>query len=138
MPENWYPRITASSTRKASYDLPFTYFLQDGLRDELPIVPYLTWSPVASDKAPWVRVEFGAKKKFSKLVLYRCRDAEGRLALLSGKVEADGREIAAFDERENAKIEITFPETEADSLTVKIGERDAASKCRLLSEVEVY
>ena len=138
MPENWYPRIVASSTQKVSYDLPFTYFLHDGLRDELPIVPYLTWSPVASDKSPWVRVEFGAKKRFSKLVLYRCRDAEGRLALLSGKVEANGREIAAFADRENARIEIALPETEADSVTVKIGDRDAAAKCRLLSEIEAY
>jgi hypothetical protein len=138
MPDDWYPRIVASSTRKASYDLPFAYFLHDGLRDELPIVPYLTWSPVASDKSPWVRVEFGGKKKFSKLVLYRCRDAEGRLALLSGTVEANGREIAAFDDKDNAMIEIALPETSADSLTVKIGSCNAQATCRLLSEVEVY
>ena len=59
MPERWRPRIATSSSQKMSYDLPFAYFLQDGIIDEWPIVPYLTWSPVKSGKSPWVRVGFG-------------------------------------------------------------------------------
>ena len=119
-----------------SYDLPFAYFLQDGIIDEWPIVPYLTWSPVKADKSPWVRVEFGAKKAFSKVVIHRCRDGEGRVALKSGRVVADGRELASFGPG-GCKVELSFPAVESDSVTIEVGDCDASANCRLLSEVEV-
>ena len=137
MPEGWWPRIAASSLQKMSYDLPFAYFLQDGIIDEWPIVPYLTWSPVKSDKSPWVRVEFGGKKAFSKVVLHRCRDGAGRIALKSGRVVADGRELAKFGPG-GCKVELSFPAVEAEAVTVEVGDCDASANCRLLSEVEVY
>ena len=137
MPEGWWPRIVASSSERAYADLPFTYFLQDGLVDEWPIVPYLTWSPRRDDKAPWVRVEFGAKKRFSRLLLHRCRDGEGRIALLGGRVLVDGRELASFGTGA-CKVEIAFPEVESGSVTVEIGTVDKAAQCRLISEIEVY
>ena len=137
MPERWRPRIATSSSQKMSYDLPFAYFLQDGIIDEWPIVPYLTWSPVKSDKSPWVRVEFGGKKAFSKVVIHRCRDGEGRIALKSGRVVADGRELAKFGPG-GCKVELSFPAVEAEAVTVEVGDCDASASCRLLSEVEVY
>ena len=137
VPDDWWPRIVASSSAKQYRDLPFTYFLQDGLVDEWPIVPYLTWSPSHLDKAPWVRVEFGTKRKFSKVVLHRCRDGEGRIALQAGRVVADGRELAVFGPG-GCRVELSFPLTAADAVTVEIGNRDETAKCRLLSEIEVY
>ena len=138
MPKDWYPRIVASTSARQSYDLPFTYFLQDGLRDELPIVPYLTWKPVKNDASPWVRVEFGEEKKFSRVVLYRCRDAAGRLALLSGSIEVQGAKIAEFNDKQNAKLELQLSETTASSVTIKVGQCDKQALCSLLSEIEVY
>ena len=137
MPDGWWPRIVASSSQRQYLDMPFTYFLQDGLVDEWPIVSYLTWSPQKQDRAPWVRVEFGAKKKFSKVVLHRCRDGEGRIALKSGRVTSGGRELAAFGAG-GCKVELSFPAVEAESVTVEVGGCDASANCRLLSEVEVY
>lgn len=137
MPEGWYPRIAASSSQKEYAELPFTYFLQDGIVDELPLVPFLTWSPKKSDKSPWVRVEFGQRKRFSKVVLHRCRDDAGRVALLSGRVVADGRELASFGPG-GCKVELSFEATESDSVTLEIGQRDANAGCRLLSELEVF
>ena len=138
MPDGWWPRIAASSSSKGySVDVPYPYFLQDGLVDEWPIVPYLTWSPSPKDKSPWVRVEFGAKKSFSKVVLHRCRDKAGRIALKGGRVTAEGRELASFGPG-GCRVELSFPSVEAESVTVEIGECDASAKCRLLSEVEVY
>ena len=136
MPEGWWPRIVASSSQKEYADLPFAYFLQDGIIDEWPIVPYLTWSPVRSDKAPWVRVEFGGRKRFSKVVLHRCRDGEGRVALASGRVVADGRELASFGPG-GCRVELSFPQVESGAVTIEVGETDPAAKCRLLSELEV-
>ena len=137
LPDGWWPRIVASSSQRQYMDLPFPYFLQDGLIDEWPIVSYLTWSPQKQDKKPWVCVEFGAKKKFSKVVLHRCRDEEGRIALKSGRAVADGRELATFGPG-GCKVELSFPEVEADAVTVEIGETDPSANCRLLSELEVY
>ena len=138
MPDGWWPRFVVSTFSMGySVKMPYPYFLQDGIVDELPIVPYLTWSPSHLDKNPWVRVELGGKKKFSKVVLHRCRDKEGRIAPKSGRVVADGREVAAFGVG-GCKVEIGFPVVEADSVTVEVGETDASAKCRLLSEVEVY
>ena len=137
MPDGWWPRIVASSSQRQYMDLPFTYFLQDGLVDEWPIVPYLTWSPQAQDKKPWVRVEFGGRKRFSKVVLRRCRDKEGCIALKSGRVVVEGRELAMFG-LGGCSVELSFSEVEAESVTVEVGDYDKTAKCRLLSEVEVY
>ena len=136
MPDGWWPRIVASSSQRQYMDLPFTYFLQDGLVDEWPIVPYLAWSPRKQDKSPWVRVEFGAKKKFSRVVLHRCRDEEGRVALMSGRVVADGRELATFGPG-GCKVVLSFPEAESEAVTVEIGETNPLAKSCLLSELEV-
>ena len=137
-PEDWYPRFVASSSQQMGYPLPFTYFLQDGIRDDFPIVPYLTWNPLPTDKKPSVRCEFGAKKRFSKVVLYRCKDADGRIALVSGRLVADGRELAAFNSTDGCTVELKFPETESESVTLEVGTVDKESRTRLLSEFEVY
>lgn len=138
MPDDWYPRFTASSTLIQSYELPFTYFLQDGIIDELPLTPYLNWSPKPDDAKPWVRCEFGSRKRFSKVVLHRCRDMDGRIALVSGRLVADGKELAAFDGVDACRVELEFPAVEAESVTLELGRVDKESKCRLLSEFEVY
>ncbi len=67
----------------------------------------------------------------------RCRDGEGRIALKSGRVVADGRELAKFGPG-GCKVELSLPAVESDSVTIEVGDCDASASCRLLSEVEVY
>ena len=99
---------------------------------------YHGWCPKQDDKAPWIKCDFGSRKKFSRIVLTRTRDASGRFFLKSGTVEANGREIARFGDQSDAVVRLEFPPVEADSFTVRIVERDFDAQNPILSEIEAY
>lgn len=132
------PHFTASSSHQLFRDLYYPYFLQDGIAQELPVVYYHGWCPKQDDKAPWIKCDFGSRKKFSRIVLTRTRDASGRFFLKSGTVEANGREIARFGDQSDAVVRLEFPPVEADSFTVRIVERDFDAQNPILSEIEAY
>ena len=141
-----FPRIVASSSSDLSHrPHVFPHFLQDGFDIDLPYVPYLAWQPQWPDwnaGTAWVKVEFGGKKTFSRAVLTRCRDKEGRYPLDSGWFEANGKKVAEFKGATTAQVTVTFDPVEADSLTFHLGPivpgvpYSANAAC--LTEFEVY
>ena len=138
-PADWYPRIVTSSSLKAHYNIDYAYLLQDGIRPEAPFAPFCTWAPEWTDEKPWVRVEFGAPKRFNRIVLHRPHgNTSTRPALVSGTIEVNGRTVASFDDAEVSRLEIRFPEVEAEAVTVRLGKMDRKAQMRLLTEVEVF
>lgn len=133
-----FPRLVASSSQNFS-NRPHVnpYFLQDGFDQPLPYVPYQAWAPRGDDPAPWVRVEFGGRRRFSRVRLVRCRDEKGVYAFDAGRLMVDGTEIASFTVASDAVVELKFPAVESDAVTLLPGPRRSSSSAYLV-EFEVY
>ena len=133
-----FPRLVASSSQNLS-NRPHVspYFLQDGFDQPLPYVPYQAWAPRGDDASPWVRVEFGGRRRFSRVRLVRCRDEKGVYAFDSGRLMVDGTERAAFAAATNAVVELTFPAVESEAVTLLPGPCRSRSSAYLV-EFEVY
>lgn len=118
----------------------FGYFLQDGFDASYPYERFHAWGPRGEDKAPWVKVDFGEKKRFSKVVLCRNRTKDGRYPLKAAAIEVDGREVALFNDDGTAgdKVTLEFPAVESQSFTVRIKSADLAVENYLLTEIEAY
>ena len=141
--EPYYPRMELSSAY-SQYPTKnvrnFSYFLQDGFDASYPYVNFHSWGPRGDDKAPWVKVDFGSKKRFSKVVLCRYKDGKGCYPLKGAAIDVDGREVASFKDDGTAgdKAVLEFPPVEAASFTVRITETDRSGDAYLLTEIEAY
>ena len=134
-----YPRVTASSSADLSHrPHVFPHFLQDGFDQDYPFEGYQAWQPLGTDKAPWVRVEFGKKRTFDEVVIYRCCDTNGNYAVTSGRIEANGKVLAEFKDLAKSRVELRFPRVEADSVTFVPGPPSGRSREPWLVEIEVY
>ena len=142
-----FPRITASSSKEGSpkLSLPYAYFLQDGIADIEPYLPYHGWTPDIKDRSPSLKIEFGGKKRFSRLIMTCCRTKAGEYAVSSATVEADGRKIAELSRGDDGRMRAGFEPVEADSLTIRVNGRNLDGKIKTwtkrtpwLSEIEVY
>ena len=47
-----------------------------------------------------------------KAVIYRCRDAEGRIKLLAERLVAERRTLVTFDVSEGSRVALSFPPIE--------------------------
>ena len=125
------PKITASSdqqyyiTKEIGTSL---YFLIDGLTDVDQIT--FTWTPLPTDKAPWVEFKLPEKHPLNELVLYT---QNGNLidcdAVVNGKT---------YSARNNTADRITIPLGGEESDTVRINILKRKPEAWLLSEVELY
>ena len=142
--EPYYPRMELSSaysqypTRNVRN---FSYFLQDGFDASYPYVNFHSWGPSGNDTAPWVKVDFGEKKMFSKVVLCRYRTDKGLYTLRSAVVEAGGKAVASFSDDDGTagdKVTLEFPPVEAESFTVRLPSLKNGSGGYYLTEIEAY
>ncbi|MBQ3340985.1 MAG: hypothetical protein IJG84_03750 [Kiritimatiellae bacterium] len=134
-----FPKVETSSARVLGgrKGLPWGYFLQDGFADEFPYLPYHGWAPDANDKSPSVKVLFGEKKRFGKVVVTCCCDAKGAFPVASGSVEVDGRKVAEFVRGAGGRVAVEFSPVSSDAVTVRLsGGRDGEEAW--LTEVEAY
>ena len=134
-----FPKVEASSYRAIQYfkGVAFGYFLQDGFADEFPYLRYHGWAPEKGDKSPSVKVLFGEKKRFGKVVVTCCRDAKGAFPVASGSVEVDGRKVAEFVRGAGGRVVVEFPPVPSDAVTVRLSGNAAGGEA-WLTEVEVY
>ena len=142
-----FPRFTATTSKEGSprMDLPYAYFLQDGFADVEPYLPYHGWTPDNKDPAPSVKIEFGGKKRFSRIVATCCRDKSGKYAVSSATVAVDGRTVAEMKRGDDGRMTADFAPIESDAVTVYVKGRHINGKIRTwtkrtpwLSEIEVY
>ncbi len=134
-----FPKVETSSARVLGgrKGIPFGYFLQDGFADEFPYLPYYGWAPEATDKSPYVKVQFGEEKTFRKVVLTCCRDANGKFPVSSGSVEVADRKVAAFVRSSGGKVVVEFEPVSADAVTIRpVG--TVVGDGAWFTEVEVY
>ena len=136
----WYPLITASSYAWQRFHLYFPYFLQDGIKEKNAVIEWQGWMPERTDKDPWLKIDFGGKKRFSKVVLYRLFDRSGRTPVLGCTIEANGKTLATFaDDGREPVVVIEFPGVEAQSLVIRDFKRNPKGvNAHWLSEVEVF
>ena len=142
IPDDWYPRFVASSfaPSRCGGKEYMPYFLQDGMKGGRLTTPYLAWmaDPARRQDRPWVRLEFGRKTKFSRIVLFRAIGDDGLATMASGSVKVNGETVATFDDPDREVIELTIPETEAESVTLEPGKVTWDGFRRWLTEFEVY
>jgi hypothetical protein len=142
-----FPRFTATTSKEGSprMDLPYAYFLQDGFADVEPYLPYHGWTPDNKDSAPAVKIEFGGKKRFSRIIIACCRDKSGKYAVSSATVEANGRTVAEMKRGDDGRMTAEFAPTESDAVTIRVKGRHLEGKTKTwtkrvpwISEIEVY
>ena len=142
-----FPRFTATTSKEGSprMDLPYAYFLQDGFADVEPYLPYHGWTPDNKDSAPAVKIEFGGKKRFSRIIIACCRDKFGKYAVSSATVEANGRTVAEMKRGDDGRMTAEFAPTESDAVTIRVKGRHLEGKTKTwtkrvpwISEIEVY
>ncbi|OQA86038.1 MAG: hypothetical protein BWY31_01539 [Lentisphaerae bacterium ADurb.Bin242] len=136
------PVMKVSSAAPVTFrDIEYGYFLQDGICEESPRVPYMSWAPAPDDSKPRVEVTFPAPAEIDKVVLY-CVTRETRPALSAGTIEVfDGgvyREAAKFKDNSKAVVTLIFPKTKCQRVRLTVDGTDPLARCRLLSEMEVY
>ena len=142
-----FPRFTATTSKEGSprMDLPYAYFLQDGFADVEPYLPYHGWTPDNKDSSPAVKIEFGGKKRFSRIIIACCRDKSGKYAVSSATVEANGRTVAEMKRGDDGRMTAEFAPTESDAVTIRVKGRHLEGKIKTwtkrvpwISEIEVY
>lgn len=130
------PKMTASSdqqhyiTREIGTSL---YFLIDGLT-EVDTVTY-TWTPLKSDKAPWVEFKLPEKHPFHKAVIHTVNGN-----LIDCDAVVNGKTYSVRDNREN-RITIPLDGEPSDTLRINILKRKTGGSgldACLLTEVELY
>ena len=137
---NGYPSVSVSSIGpKMIKELPAGYFLQDGMADEFPYLPYHAWAPASTDAAPAVTIDFGERKIVNRVVISRVRTEDGRWPLRSVSLEADGVSVGqVVFPSGRPRAECVFPQTAMRRLKVCVTDYDRAFLDGWISEIEAY
>ena len=135
------PKITVSSQQEhPSYKKCVTqYFLQDGIR-ETTGMQFMTWTPLASDKQPWLEFEFKKEAALEKAIIFLHKSTSG-VMLKSGKVMAltsSGKyiQVGSFANNDKYVIEVSLQPVKTRKVRIEL--TDVSTRGRLLEEIEIY
>lgn len=135
------PKITVSS-QLATHNVKkgaTQYFLQDGIRSTTPM-QIMTWTPLASDKQPWIEFELKKEATLEKAMIFLHKSTSGVL-LKSGKILAvtpEGKYIQVGSFANNDKLVIEVKLQAVKTRKVRIELTDFSTRDRMLEEIEIY
>ena len=104
------------------------YYLVDGLIK--PNFDQYSWSPVVTDKNPWLEIRLPKAHELKKMVLYTLDGS-----LIDCDVVVNGK---TFSLRDNRADMVTIPLNGEKSDLVRLNIRKRKPNGRLLTEVELY
>ena len=135
------PKITVSS-QLATHTMKkgaTQYFLQDGIRATTPM-QIMTWTPLASDKQPWIEFELKKEATLEKAMIFLHKSTLG-VQLKSGKILAmtpEGKYIQVGSFANNDKLVIEVKLQAVKTRKVRVELTDFSTRDRMLEEIEIY
>ena len=122
------------------YKIDTFYFLFDGVKDHSSV--FMIWSPVPSDKKPWIEIEFSSEETVSEVRLFTLLSKTGIPGISGASVSwHDGKEfrkINGSSVRTGNQISIKFPEIKTKRLRIDQFQFTSGQPRRVLTEIEVY
>lgn len=114
------------------------YFLQDGIRETKPM-EIMTWTPLASDKKPWIEIDFKRSAVLEKALFYLHKSPAGA-QLKSGRIMAqiNGQwvEAGSFAGNDQFIFEVKLKPLKTGRVRIEL--TDLSLRGRLLEEIEIY